>query len=127
MTDTFAFDLMTIVIMLVFCNILISLMGFFGWFYMWSFTELALVIVSIVGAGAIYDNSGGWALFVAVYVLFILEGASLALGTILQIANYIINRRREEPHEGITATGAKIIGAYGAILSGLLVYFLIKG
>lgn len=126
-TSTFTVDLAMLGIMLIFFAFIITFMGFFGWFFMWSFTAIALFVSTIVSASAIHDNSSGWALFVAAYLTVILEGISLLLGVLLQIASFIIVRKKsEEEVEAMSTIAKRIVGAYAIFLiGGLVVVFTI--
>lgn len=126
-TSTFFMDAASISIMLVFLSFIITFMGFFGWFFMWSFTTIALFVTAIVSATAIHDNSTGWALFVAVYLSFFIEGISFILGVLLQFASFIINRKKsEEDIEALSPIAKRIVGAYGLLLiAGLVIVYII--
>lgn len=123
-----SYDLTFLAILIIptlFINLVLTVMGFFGWLYMWSFSELGLIVSSLISVFVLIEDKAGWELFVALYLMVLIVGVSGLLGTVIQIINFIKNRKKEEASvEVLSLNGKRIIFAYGLLLlSGLLYLF----
>lgn len=115
-----------VIIPILFINLVLTIMGFFGWLYMWSFSVLGLIASSFISGVVLIEEKSGWELFVALYLMVLLVGISGVLGSILQVIHYVKNRKNDiNEIEYLSSNGKKIIAIYALLLVASVLYLLL--